>query len=83
MSHGRWLAFAIGLVFLGLIGGTRWQEAAAQGDGQGFGQRYQISTFGEDNRRCYMVDTVTGELWELHGDGVKLYWGRVAEAPAR
>ena len=91
MNRSRWLALAVGVAFLLLIGSTQWHRASAQDDGPAFGPRYQVSAWATPASEshpfamsgCYMVDTVTGVLWELQDDGGKRSWARVAEAPAR
>ena len=82
MKSSHW---AVALLLLGLVvgiavgGGVMERKATAQGENGAAAQpqtrRFQISAWGHGNqvgpgsRGCYIVDTVTGELWHAAADG--------------
>ena len=81
MKSSHW---AVVLLLLGLVvgfavgGGVMERKAMAQGEEGAVAQpqtpRFQISAYGAGSgatttRGCYIVDTVTGELWHVAVDG--------------
>ena len=77
-NHWGLVSLAVGLVVGILVGGSMMERsAAAQGVSVGApAARYQLSAWfvpGPGNqavgRGCYILDTVTGEVWESGKDG--------------
>ena len=79
-NHWCWVLLAVGLV-VGLWVGAGALERQAHAQGVPIGPpptRFQISAWGfaagqgvaiRAERGCYIVDTVTGELWHAAADG--------------
>jgi len=74
----RWAILALGTAASAALALTFASSAFAQTDKAAASPtpRYQLSAwaFGSDagkgERGCYIIDTLTGELWVAHADGV-------------